>query len=76
METKQVIIQNKEEERQFLEEVEKRRYVWFFNRKPTVSFPSEQINFKGFPYNLLIENNTIYNYYGNVLTVSQFLDSK
>ncbi len=80
METKQVIIQNKDEERQFLKEATKRKFVWINGGEDAISYiPSENVFFDGFPYVIEIENGEI----GILilteplpLTVKQFLESK
>ena len=60
METKQVIIQNKDEERQFLKEATKRKFVWIDGgEKPLEFIPSETKRFNQFPYVVGIENNEI-----------------
>ncbi len=79
METKQVIIQNKDEERQFLKEATERKLVWINGGEDAMSYiPSENEFFDGFPYVIEIENGEI----GVVIlndpmpvTVQQFLES-
>lgn len=56
METKQVMIQNKEEEREFLEEAERRGMVWDLSHlMPSKFIPSTNDWFKCFPYVITVE---------------------
>lgn len=82
METKQVIIQNKDEERQFLKEAEKRNIVWDYGADPVLFAPSNSLNFINFPIIIQIESSQLWNkktiswnYYFEPLTVKQFLES-
>ena len=78
METKQVIIQNKDEERQFLKEAKKRGWRWRRGDNPTEYVPSENLFFDAFSYVVEIENGELYiTTYGlpEYKTVAQFLES-
>lgn len=83
METKQVIIQNKDEERQFLEEATKRGWVWIFSDAEPIKFlPSESVLIDEFPFVIEIESGEMSIILvdelieSNPLTVKQFLESK
>lgn len=79
METKQVIIQNKEEERQFQEIAEVLGLVWdSIGSKPSDFKPSTSSWFKSFPYCITINDNRIswQRDFVPQFTLSQFLDSK
>jgi len=82
METKQVIIQNKVEETEFLNKAHKLKLTWFDFDKPSETIPSRSHDFEGFP--IIIQIGGTYswqkkcmwwNYYIAPLTVSQFLES-
>ena len=80
METKQVIIQNKDEERQFLKEATERKLVWINGEENPLEFvPSEDEYFWRFSYVIKIVGDKIgiTDYpVKNPLTVQQFLESK
>ena len=80
METKQVIIQNKDEERQFLEEATERGWKWVnCDEKPTKYVPSDNKYFWRFSYVIKIVGDKIgiTDYpVKNPLTVQQFIESK
>lgn len=83
METKQVIIQNKDEERQFLKEATERGWRWVFtDAEPIKYLPSEGFLIKGLPYVIEIESGEMSIMLldeliePNPLTVQQFLESK
>lgn len=83
MERKQVIIQNKDEERQFLKEATNRGWSWVFSdAEPIKYLPSEGFLMKGFPYVIEIESGEMSIMLldeliePNPLTVQQFLESK
>jgi hypothetical protein len=78
METKQVIIQNKDEEKQFLEEATKRKYFWFSAMAhPKDHTPSKSRLFEKFPYIIIIESDGEMSWDSLIerLTLTQFLES-
>ncbi len=77
METKQVIIQNEAEEKQFLEEVTKCGWKWINGVMPIEQPPSQFTYFTGFPYIINMEDFDIaYEEFIPRLTLQQFLESK
>ncbi|HRG38022.1 MAG TPA: hypothetical protein PK289_05790 [Bacteroidia bacterium] len=83
METKQVIIQNKDEERQFLKEATERGWRWVFTDAEPIKFlPSESVLVDSFPYLIEIEGDEMSIVLideliePNPLTVQQFIKFK
>ena len=77
MEIKQVIIQNKEEERQFLQQAKKFGWKWINGNDPLENAPSEFSYFTGFPYLIELEDFDISWTTEMIprITLTQFLES-